>query len=279
MHELIYPSEDNYLWREMFLGHPFDDPRKAVILSNSSEIPFDGIDWKSELQRRVKAERVLRTDFADLARAGQGHAVALALSTVIAVVESARQGSNDDEAHNIAWAHQVLTGPHSHTVLADTSLHSTHPVVLQHQARLRCYLALSHERAAAAASVQRLQAVRSRSRAYVYDLRKYARATLWGPYALRDGALVANWVHLEHIVNVVVLNARATPSEWKDVWPPWGLDATRAYSAPRTLERDPRDWAGVEGRWRRVVCFMDYRYAHDHDMSTPKRLVLIVSLL
>ncbi|KAF7798632.1 hypothetical protein EIP86_009855 [Pleurotus ostreatoroseus] len=257
MHKLIYPSDDNYLWRELFLIYPFDDPRTAVL---SKQDTSDTTDWKGELQRRVKAERVLFTDPAGLK--GQGHIVALALSTAIFVVDSARPAIDDDESCNIQWAQSLLTGS-PNPLLTDTSFHITHPIVLQHQAHLRCYLGLTHELGDTVESTRRLKVIRRESRAYVYNLRHYARNTLWGPYAVWDGQVVANWVHLNHIMNVVIMNIRSTPSEWNsDVWPKWGLDSTRAYSASNCHERNPRDWAGVEGIWRRVVCFMDYRYDH-----------------
>lgn len=49
--------------------------------------------------------------------------------------------------------------------------------------------------------------------------------------------------------------------------PPWrslltspGIaDASAARPYTATPPKDPRDWAGVEGTWRRVVCFLDYR--------------------
>ena len=109
-------------------------------------------------------------------------------------------------------------------------------------------------------SHKRLQADRTASRCFVYNLRNYTRETLWGPYTTNgDGKVTVNWEHLEHIMNVVVMNVREVPNHWEEVWPTWGLESTRAYSAPHVRNRNPNDWAGVEGVWRRVVCFMDYR--------------------
>ncbi|KAI0666317.1 hypothetical protein C8Q78DRAFT_1060772 [Trametes maxima] len=73
--------------------------------------------------------------------------------------------------------------------------------------------------------------------------------------------LLVNWEHIEHIVNVVRLKLRdiSHPALGFDEKPLFTLDGLRAYSAVGSFERDPRDWAGVTGKWRRFVCFMDYR--------------------
>jgi len=93
-----------------------------------------------------------------------------------------------------------------------------------------------------------------KSRCFVYDLRNYRRDNNYGPF-LRDGAV--NWTHAESIVNVIALNI-AEP-EWWDQRPPMGLNATQPYSAPGASCSATVDWAGVVGKWKRYVCFMDYR--------------------
>ncbi|KAJ3556319.1 hypothetical protein NM688_g2093 [Phlebia brevispora] len=259
MHKLVYPDDDNYLWRELFLLYPFDDPRKRMIMPGE-EVP-DEMDWKGELQRRVLAERILLTDPASLEE--QEEAVIRALSTMVHAVNIATRGPHGAESHNLTWVYNVLT---KSPVLNDVSFKSEFSIIGQLQARLRCYLGLTHQTGESDASRQFLKELRTKSRCYTYDLRKYNRETYWGPYLVwkrhpsDDGELVVNWEHIEHIMNVIIMNIRDVPSEWEDIWPKWGLDATRLYSAPgSTRSRDPRDWAGVEGLWRRVVCFMDYR--------------------
>ncbi|KAI0639024.1 hypothetical protein C8Q77DRAFT_1152037 [Trametes polyzona] len=76
--------------------------------------------------------------------------------------------------------------------------------------------------------------------------------------------IVVNWEHIEHIINVVGLKLREVPHTCLGYYkkPPFTLDALRAHSAVGALEpagRLPHDWAGVTGKWRRFVCFMDYR--------------------
>ena len=125
-------------------------------------------------------------------------------------------------------------------------------------------MALAHESSFDAESRARMAALRRVSRAYVYDMRRYRPATLWGPFRTdaRDGrTVVVSWEHVEHVLNVVGLKLReiqlASLGFYKR--PLFQLDALRAYSAVGAAQRDPRDWAGVAGKWRRFVCFMDYR--------------------
>jgi len=101
-------------------------------------------------------------------------------------------------------------------------------------------------------NLEHLRDIRTRSRCLVYDLRNYHVANLWGPYL--DGKV--NWTHMDSIINVITSNLREQPSEYIPR-PPTGIKAIRPYSAPGDYTGS--DWAGVEGTWRRYVCFMDYR--------------------
>lgn len=112
---------------------------------------------------------------------------------------------------------------------------------------------------------------RSQSRHFVYDLRNYTVNRSWGPL-LPNGS--PNWVHLYYLMNVVWANICDLPGFWSNVRPPIGLEAIRAFSAPAAFNSS--DWAGIQGesssniastlltstagRWKRYVCFMDYRY-------------------
>ncbi len=249
LHELICNSPDQYLWRELFLSYPFDDPRKSTARRCAVVT-----DWMGELRARMQAKQAV------LAGASNKH-VSLhnALGVLVSAVEFAApcvEGKPNVESANFPWVRDILLRS---PVLNDTTL--TEPAERQLRARLRCYLGLSHEDGGTLASSTRLQLIRTASRAYVYDLRKYSRETHWGPYTACDEQLILNWEHLEHIMNVVLMNMRDLPLEqYGTVWSSWGLEATRACSAPSTPNRKAHDWAGVEGKWRRMVCFMDYRY-------------------
>ena len=49
---LVYGQEDQHLWRELYLRQPLDDPRRSYT---SLGHPLPAIDWKSQLQRIMRA--------------------------------------------------------------------------------------------------------------------------------------------------------------------------------------------------------------------------------
>ncbi|KZT67601.1 hypothetical protein DAEQUDRAFT_766968 [Daedalea quercina L-15889] len=247
----IYQSEDQYFWRELFLSKPFDDLRKALPPLTTQE-PALLPDWKTELQRRVSAQAAV------MSRA-TGPRLHRALETLVGVVETALPFSDDlqmEESENLQWLDTLLR-------VATFDSDSLPPHERQLLGRLMTYLALTYESSPRDDSTRkRLNERRRTSRCYVYDLRRYKEETFWGPFLRGEkGELRANWVHMEHVVNVVAMKLRELPLLALRLYskPRAGLSATQAYSAPFAHDRKPHDWAGVAGTWRRFVCFMDYR--------------------
>lgn len=67
-------------------------------------------------------------------------------------------------------------------------------------------------------------------------------------------------MHVDHIIDTITRNLDDHGPLWGGPnFPPKGFDSVRPYSAPGSFGRKERDWVGVEGKWRRIVCFMDYR--------------------
>jgi hypothetical protein len=93
-------------------------------------------------------------------------------------------------------------------------------------------------------TVRRQIVCRNKSRSFVYDLRHYTPNNSWGPYL--DGGGV-NWIHMEALINVILMNLRELPGSRNHATPPFGLEATRPYSAP-AISPSKEDWAGVEGK-------------------------------
>ena len=159
--------------------------------------------------------------------------------------------SLQSESRDIAWAVNVL----SKSGVFDTA--GPHQQWAAHLWSLLGWRddALNHDWA-------KIKAVRNASRAFVYDLRNYKLQNHYGPFLPSSTRLCyVDWHHIQAMI-VVIQNNLLDPHLrylWVDTRPPTGLDAIRAYSAPGSETRDPRDWAGVEGTWRRFVCFMDYR--------------------
>jgi hypothetical protein len=249
---LVYRGpKDQYLWRQLFLSYPFDDPRKSTHALIDPNYTVN-LDWRAELQRRLVAEAVAfgREDQADERKD--------ALETFIYVVQNALPVAAAHErqpSFNLLWVSNVLR---ESRILDSSCQHDERCL----RAQLSSYLSLSPQKSYSdAASRLGLSSIRIKSRCFVYDLRNYRPESMYGPYEPgREGNI--NWVHVEDIINVIWMNLLELPL-WIDTKPNIGLEATRAYSAPGTAlgseGRKDEDWAGVEGRWRRYVCFMDYR--------------------
>lgn len=277
LHNIVYNGDDQAVWRVAFLSHPFDDPRRSLGKAHASNAD---INWRGETQRRIEAQKLMSADMDSPASSTSGAAdktsVSLgvdeedrplrrALQTLISVVGGAPQ-ADDKPSSDLEWVEKTLLA--SPLFQAVDKLYLTgleqewgNPdCTRQLICRLQSYLALSHEQGRDPESVAQLNRLRTASRCAVYDLRKYQSDTLWGPYNLdARRRLRVNWEHVKHIQNVVLMNLKNFHQNWHKVWPAWGIESTRPYSAPNVRNRKPWDWAGVEGKWRRVVCFMDYR--------------------
>ena len=363
--ELVYEADDQYLWRELYLGRPFDDLRTAVPIPKDqragiefacAEVPTptgQSFPWRAELQRRTQAELIAASGTNDAVTLQAAYeAFIVAIDTAAPATPHAdenvprpapgpsadpgvRPSQSEQEleeeedpkdagdadrpprSENLRWLDRVLRktrvldtvpvltvvleappappprpvsppisgadedddedasggtpppAPEVRTAVLDGSTElrfwpEEHQRAFQLRCRLRACAALAHESSFRAEGRARMAGLRRVSRAYVYDMRRYQPATLWGPFrtSRTDGRTVlANWEHLEHILNVVGLKLReiqlASLGFYKR--PLFQLDALRAYSAVDEAHRPPGDWAGVTGKWRRFVCFMDYR--------------------
>ncbi len=243
---LVYHG-DLYLWRELFLAYPFDDPRQSSAYLEH-RVPLE-IDWKGDFQRRVRAGHVVTS--------GQiSEYLDDALEALIVAIDDSlpKSASGGPISHNIAWASRILSNA---PFLRSAELTRAQSAL---RSRIRAYLSLYHEAGASAESTARLKSLRNEARCYVYDLRNYTQKTQWGPFTLGQGGLEINWEHVEKIIHVIVMNIRDMAPTWQKLCPEVGLEMTRAYSAPRIPDQKPDDWAGVEGVWRRYISFMDYRY-------------------
>ena len=290
---LVYRSADQYLWRTLFLSFPFDDPRLAVgsgdashggpagPQSDSASPPHllnenenenknknknDKVDWRTKLQRRVRAERIARRD------GDRREVVGVLLECIreaaaprVTCTTTAR--GRPSSSHNLSWVTKVLTLEESPWIARFLRLEQLESPSPRHDLssdveKLRAHLALSLDRGSGAEAPEKLRVLRRVSRAHVYDLRNYAREAHWGPFT--DAGEHANWSHVNAIVTVITMNLRDFGVHWPKDFKPQGmvqgLEACRPYSAPRNLKRSPHDWAGVEGQWMRIVCFCDYRY-------------------
>ena len=251
---LVFESSDQHLWRSLFLNFPFDDPRLSLSSTTDSK---ENVDWRAKLQRRLRAERIALRD---------GDRRELVDVLLECIDEATPQGPAREPSHNAAWATRVLTLEESPWIekglrLEQPESPSLWPFALDVE-KLRSLLSLSHDPAVGADASKELKALRRLSRAYSYDLRKYNKETLYGPFT--DAGDHVNWTHVNAMITVMTLNLRDFGVHWpKEFKPPsvvQGLEACRPFSASGISKRSPLDWAGVEGQWLRIVSFCDYRY-------------------
>jgi hypothetical protein len=251
---LVFESSDQHLWRSLFLNFPFDDPRLSLSSTADSK---ENVDWRAKLQQRLRAERIALRD---------GDRRELVDVLLECIDEATPQGPAREPSRNVTWVTKVLTLEESPWIekglrLEQPESPSLWPFALEVE-KLRSLLSLSLDPAFGADASKELKALRRMSRAYSYDLRKYNKERLYGPFT--DAGDHVNWTHVNAMITVMTLNLRDFGVHWpKEFKPPstvQGLEACRPFSASGISKRSPLDWAGVEGQWLRIVSFCDYRY-------------------
>ena len=246
---LVYQSGDQHLWRQMYLLQPFDDPRIAASSSSGIAVGEIQVNWMKELQRRIRASSIISNNL-------EAHPDGLleALKTMISIVHGASHVSADsrscNQSHDLNWLCQLL----QEAGLFESTTWAWSPEEQQCFAQLYAYVGWRDGMEKEGRSCKS----RNVARGFVYDLRNHTRQSFYGPF-LPDKSGRVNWKHVEYIITVVDRNLWDLNGRWEHTRPPRTLVSLRAYSAPGILKQDKRDWAGVEGTWRRYVCFMDYR--------------------
>ncbi|KAF4623349.1 hypothetical protein D9613_002064 [Agrocybe pediades] len=240
---LVYQSTDQYLWRQLFHGYSFDPPQYSSEPSRRKEKK----DWKKELICRMKAELILfrgpRTEVETKEM----------LQTLITVIEdSSYILSRTGFSRNTKWLKRMVR----QSLLLNNlySISTEDDAEAQLHAQIRSYLALTIHPKQDESTLALFLERRDTSRAYVYNLEHYKATNQWGPFHT-DGSV--NWTHVEYLQDVVSCNIRELPGSWAQTRPPSCLDPPREGRASGLMSEE--DWAGVEGTWRRYVCFMDYR--------------------
>ncbi|KDQ07342.1 hypothetical protein BOTBODRAFT_38876 [Botryobasidium botryosum FD-172 SS1] len=256
LYSIVYSSGDQHLWRSVFLSI-FDDIRGD---GNAK------VDWKSLLQKRIRARSLLESKQHGYSTTTlsleERTAVLGTLIDVVCTASPVQISEVDGERNtskNIRWVSKfiddctdVLFPTHSDSLMVSPATALT--------ARLRAYTGLHFE-----AKRWYIHEPRTISRAFVYDLRNYTEETSWGPFLPNGGGI--NWIHIDHLMRVICTNAEEYNHSMIHL--PTGLECTRPYSAPESHAREPGDWAGVEGTWRRIICFMDYRDLFAYNFRNP----------
>lgn len=226
---LVYHTADQYLWRHLYNNYSFDPPCPAEDPTSRREL----VNWKEEFTCRMKVELALFRGPVNLPEKLD------ALRILVKMVEDSswaivRTGCS----RNTTWLSRILR--------QSLLLHNLYTVTestedRQVYAQLRAYLALTIDAVNDKKSLAKLMDRRDLSRAYVYNLLHYSAENKWGPL-LPDGRV--NWIHAEHLIDVVALNVRELPNSWALTRPPSCLDPPRS---PASAGFTKADWAGVEG--------------------------------
>lgn len=244
---------DEYLWRQLWHAYSFDNPiaisqqRQLVNLSTDTPCP---IHWRDEFTRRLKAELIaIKKPARSSLKEKKDAMQTFLLLMKEASPPSADQLGQEPVSANLQWAESILRN--SRLIAPSSVVVDTTPDINYLQAQLRSYMGDSFDWVK---SDQLMAKRRNRSRSFVYNLRNYNGGNDHGPF--RPNGHV-NWVHIEHLINVILSNLRDLSSHRALPRPPSNLESIRPYTAPGAHSLG--DWAGVEGTWRRYVCFMDYR--------------------
>lgn len=241
-------TQDEYLYRQIWFAYPFDDPQAVIEQRRTFNLPInpdmlsDGNRWKQGLSRRVKAEGVAfmkQKDLLGLSHEDKQDALQLLVSVIKSLPAPGNEGdhewsANMEVSRDVQWLERILRNS---KLITPDSVDSGE--ISQLQARLRsCVGDIQWLRR----TRQQMSDKRNKSRAFIYDLRNYFPANQFGPF--RPNGTV-NWIHAEHLINVVLANLRDLPSHLTHARPLSSLESFRPYSAPGGYSQN--DWAGVEG--------------------------------
>ncbi|KAG8724759.1 hypothetical protein FRC12_024273 [Ceratobasidium sp. 428] len=246
--------------------------------------------WREEVQRRTETEKFLD-------KLGQSFDTSSdkmsarrfnSLDTLLSMLVTAPPASaTRTRSRNLTWVDKMLS-PKKFTpeyfmkhFLHDSDVRQKLTPDRQLTAKLQLHyftiparVCISHEE---------LKLARLNARAYVYDIRNYRPDGWHGPFVLDEaGVMQPNWVHLAACQWVIMSNLQQR-RQIGQVYPipPLGAEAawgggakavvTGRKANPSRLNKDGiEDWAGVEGVWRRIVCFMDYRDFHEYNVRQSK---------
>lgn len=241
-HGLVYKPGDNHLWRLLFLNQEdYDDPR--LVLGMDAHIPWDKLlkEWTAASQMLHARAPRYTIEF---------------LRTLLQMAEYARPALRplEFDSRNLQHLQTLLrnSGFLSQTVQTSEQEASDPDFDMERihmHSRLKLYAGLE--------AIVSTPSRRLRARAFVYDLRNYHKYNDYGPF-LSDGSGRVHWGHLYAIHEVIAMNIMDfVESDQPGL--PMSLRHIQPQSIPRSETADPRDWAGLEGKWQVIFCFCDHR--------------------
>jgi F-box-like len=244
-YNLVYPTQDNHLWRALYLAQPFDDPRCAVT-RHLDRPPPESIDWKGSLQAIVRARTVLMDP--SKCRPGEREAILRTLIKMLRDATPATSFIGNTLSENLIWLVAMLRDG------AFLTYHA--PGATEAEVQMRAYLLVHLGLTQCDTTV----ANKAAALAYVYDLRNYGYDSSFGPY-MSDGSGCINWVHLHAIHRAIAMHLVDLREDEPFVFPliPISMPYCQSVIPPGVDLAKERDWAGVEGLWHCSFSFIDHR--------------------
>ncbi|KAG9104902.1 hypothetical protein FRC06_006727 [Ceratobasidium sp. 370] len=266
-----------------------DGKGKCVCSANgTSSATFQ---WRDQVQRRTQTEKFLD-------RFGQSYDASSdkmslrrfnSLATLLSVLATTPSASAaHTRSRNLAWVDKILS-PARFTpeYFVKHFVHDSdvrQPLTTDRQLTAQLQVHFLTLPARDAIPPETLALARLNARAYVYNIQNYRPERWHGPFMIdAAGIMQPNWVHLAACQWVILANlqqrrdllrrqqiGRGYPVPPLGAEAAWGGGAKAVVAGrkanPSRLTRDGiDDWAGVEGVWRRIVCFMDYRDFHEYN--------------
>ncbi|KZO92901.1 hypothetical protein CALVIDRAFT_540580 [Calocera viscosa TUFC12733] len=285
LRSVVYNEHTDYMWRAMVLNL-FDDPRERA----EGEPAPDTVDWMALLQARIRAREVAQSILpsnivrrsprlslkpAPLTPPQPLHQDTLSVLPQI-LADSARPSAAPSgaiiprESKNVLFLEELLGTAGRQSALLGSPL-------TPGRASISSRLHALHGLTALDLVSPRIRGV---AREKVYTMRNYGLASFWGPFlAAQKGARKPDWGMLESMMIVLGRNVLDSRDRWsltEEDLPAVTLDRSRPYTQRREEEAKAveGDWAGVQGRWYRIVSFMDYNDLWDWNWSGsgPKTL-------
>lgn len=243
-YEIIYGPLNQQFWRGLYLAQPLDDPRNTVTHLGRHR---DGIDWKVELQRIVRARMVMNHP-AVCRREERLQVLRTCIDLITNIPSISSPNGFAEMSRNVRWMEHFIRDS---AFLEQESWEALSEEEEQLLARLHVLYGLTR---------RDLNPERRRaSQAFVYSLRHHTPQRSYGPF-MPDGSKRVDWIFiLMFVFDLGMLLVDLDDKNTQLYFCPMGLLFSQSI-IPQELDLDKEDdWAGIEGLWSVRYGFMDHR--------------------
>ncbi|PFH51222.1 hypothetical protein AMATHDRAFT_75080 [Amanita thiersii Skay4041] len=254
---VVYGPGDEWLWREMYLALPLDDPRVCVWMDGEEVVA-------REVQRIVRAWTVVEN--VNVCRGVEEYVEVVktmldvvSCVPVLKVGEAGRWSGGGEVSKNLLWGSAVMKGGGFLDFVegggAGISLKGMKREERMMKERLHTYFGVTEGDVKGEGRV--------RCQAYVYDMGRYGWENEFGPF---DEVGRVDWEHVRMLKQVMTLKGSGgEEGEGGEEEPVllMSLPFTQIMGVEAGEWGGVRDWAGVAGRWKVSYIFSNY-----HDLMS-----------